>query len=58
MNKKITLNGQDVYYELHYKKVKNINLRIRPDKSISVSANKFVSEKVITDFLLSKADFI
>lgn len=58
MNKKITLNGQDVYYELHYKKVKNINLRIRPDKSISVSANKFVSEKMITDFLLSKADFI
>ncbi len=58
MKKKIALKGQDICYELHYKKVKNINLRIRPDKSISVSANKFVSEKVITGFLLSKADFI
>ena len=38
MQKKIVLNGREVPYELERKQVKNINLRIRPDGSVHVSA--------------------
>ena len=43
---------------MKYKKVKNINLRIKPDGSINVSANKRVPLKVIDEFIISKAEFI
>lgn len=55
---KIYLNGIAVYYTLQYKKVKNINLRIKPDGEVYVSANRFVPKIVIEDFIVSKADFI
>lgn len=55
--KKIYLNGVETEYELTRKSVKNINLRIKPD-GIYVSAGRWVSEKYIESFLLSKADFI
>ena len=58
MIKSIELRGKTISYELNYKKVKNINLRIGADGKIFVSANRFVSVKVIEDFILSKADFI
>jgi len=58
VQKEITLNGTLIKYELVYKKVKNKNLRIRPDGSIYVSANKRVAEKTIEAFILSKSDFI
>lgn len=45
-------------YELERKRVKNINLRIRSDESIFVSASPFVAVKTIDDFILSKSDFI
>ena len=52
------LKNKTIKYDLQYKKVKNINLRIKPDGSISVSASKRVPQKVIDEFILSKADFI
>ena len=58
MEKVIDLNGKTVTYSLERKKVKNINLRIRPDGSILVSANRWVSEKTIENFLRSKENFI
>ncbi len=58
MTKVIDLNGKSVPYSLERKKVKNINLRIRADGSIFVSANRRVSEKDIEDFLRSKESFI
>lgn len=58
MIKEIFLNGTKIQYELQYKKVKNINLRIKPDGTVHVSANKRVSQKIIEDFVLSKAEFI
>lgn len=54
----IKLNNAVIQYDLQYKKVKNINLRIKPDGSINVSANKRVSQKVIDEFIVSKAEFI
>ncbi len=52
------LNGIEILYSFEIKKVKNVNLRIRPDGSICVSAPKNVPRKVIDSFLVSKADFI
>ncbi|MBQ7347176.1 MAG: M48 family metallopeptidase [Clostridia bacterium] len=58
MVKKITLNGRTVTYELQRKNVKNINLRIKADGSVTVSANRRVPVRVIEDFMRIKADFI
>ena len=58
MIKLIEFNNTTIQYELQYKKVKNINLRIKPDGSINVSANKRVPQKVIDEFIISKADSI
>ena len=45
-------------YELERKEVKNINLRIRSDETLFVSASPLVAVKTIDDFILSKSDFI
>lgn len=58
MIKEVNYNGTIIKYNLERKKVKNINLRIKPDLSVSVSANKRVSMKYIDSFVLRKADFI
>lgn len=58
MNKIIVLNNRRISYIFEYKNVKNINLRIKSDGSIFVSANKRVPEKIVEGFILSKADFI
>lgn len=55
---KICLNGKEIPYILERKKVKNINLRIKPDCSIYISANNTVSRGEIEQFLLQKSDFI
>ena len=52
------MNGREIVYLLERKKVKNINLRIKADRSIHVSAAARVSDKVIENFLISKTDFI
>ena len=58
MNEVITLNGRQVVYELVRKPVKNVNLRIRADCSVSVSANSSVQKSVVEAFLRKKADYI
>ena len=58
MIKKIDLKGRSITYNLERKNVKNINLRIKADQSIYMSANNCVSDDVIEDFLKEKADYI
>lgn len=58
MIRQILINDRIIEYDLQYKKVKNINLRIKSCESINVSANRRVPERVIEDFLKSKSDFI
>lgn len=58
MKRLIELNGRTIEYDLERKKVKNLNLRIKADQSVYVSANKNVSERIIRDFLQSKSDYI
>lgn len=58
MKRLIELDGRTIEYDLERKNVKNLNLRIKADQSIYVSANKNVSERIIQDFLQSKSDYI
>ena len=58
MTKKIKLCGREVEYELQRKKVKNINLRIKPDGSVYVSASPRVPQERIERFLLDNEAFI
>ena len=58
MIREITLNGKTVKYDLVRKNVKNINLRVKPNQILYVSANNSVPEKYIIDFIESKSDFI
>ena len=57
MKRIIELDGRTVEYDLERKNVKNLNLRIKADQSVYVSANHKVSEKTIQDFLQSKSDY-
>ena len=58
MINEIVLNGKRIEYDLQQKDVKNINLRIKADQSILVSANPQVPVTVIEDFILSKSEYI
>ena len=58
MKKLIQLDDRIVAYELERKEVKNINLRIKADQSVYVSANNNISEQLLEDFIRSKADYI
>ena len=58
MIKNIVLNGTQIQYTLEYKKIKNINLRIKKDGSIYVSSPKLISQNAIEKFLISKSEFI
>lgn len=50
--------GRNIVYELTRKTVKNVNLRIRPDGSVAVSANRRVTLSFLDDFVRSKTEFI
>ena len=58
MIRSITLSGKNVQYNYQQKNVKNINLRIKSDQSIHVSANPCVPLDTIEEFLVSKSQYI
>lgn len=58
MIRKIILDGIPVEYQLERKNVKNFNLRIKSDMTVHVSVNRFVSQKTVDSFLMSKSDYI
>ena len=58
MIKQITLKNRIIEYDLQYKPVRNINLRIKSNGEVKVSASRRVSQKVIEEFIVSKANFI
>lgn len=58
MKKAIILEGQKVWYEFTVKNVKNINVRIKTDKTVCVSANKNMPLKSVEDFMQSKSRLI
>ena len=58
MIKKIKLLDRKIEYDLQRKWVKNINLRIKPDRTITVSANPRVQISRIERFIIGKQEFI
>ena len=58
MTKTVNLGNRRVEYTLERKRVKNLNMRISPDKGIYVSVRRGVPEAEIERFILSKSDFI
>lgn len=58
MINEVDLGNRRIEYCLEYKRVKNINLRIRPDGTVYVSANKRVSKNTVEEFIKSKEGFI
>lgn len=54
----ITYGGKIIEFEVQRKNVKNINLNVRPDMSVVVSASEKVPLDYILDFVKSKASWI
>ena len=54
----LNVDGETLIYTLERKNVRNINLRIRPDASIYVSAPHRVPLADIEKFMISKGSFI
>lgn len=57
-NRVLDMNGRAISYEWIRKQVKNINLRVRSDGTVSVSSPYTVSEKQIEAFLTDHANFL
>ncbi|MCH5316462.1 MAG: DUF45 domain-containing protein [Eubacterium sp.] len=51
-------NGRIIEYDIERKDVKNINLRVKADCTVAVSANNSVPKSVIDDFVSQNADRI
>ena len=58
MKKTILLQGRAIEYDLQRKRVKNINIRVKSDLTVRVSASSRVSQDQIENILREKADFI
>lgn len=58
MTRTIVLCNREITYELNRKRVKNLNIRIRTDGSVSVSANSRVTITEIERFMQEKAECI
>jgi len=57
-NKVVKAGEYKIEFELQRKQVKNINLRVRPDLSVVVSAHPRVPYRFIEDFVRSKSHWI
>lgn len=54
----IYVDGREISYCLERKNVKNLNLRVRKDGSVFLSASKSIPCKEIDEFVYSKASYI
>lgn len=54
----LVFGGREVRWVLTRKKVRNVNLRVKPDGIVYISANTRVPVKFIEDFIREKSDFI
>ncbi len=54
----ITYGGKTIEFKLHRKNVKNINLNVKPDMTIVVSANKHVPLDYVNSFVRDKMPWI
>lgn len=57
-NNKVIYEGKTIHFDLIRKNVKNVNLKIRPDSTVIISANKRVPYEYIEQLVLKKAPWI
>jgi len=55
---KIRLDNKDFYYQVFYKNIKNMYLRVKDNNLLSVSCNKFVSKQRIEEFIIKNQERI
>ena len=58
MLRTVNADGNAINYTLERKPVKNINLRIKADQSVFVSAPKDVAAKLVDAFVIEKSAYI
>ena len=58
MKRTVAFDDQELTYTLEHKQVKNLNLRIRKDGSVYVSANPMVPADEVDDFVIRKSEYI
>lgn len=58
IRRSIVVENREICYHIERKRVKNLNLRVRKDGSVFVSANEMVPCEEIDRFIHSKASFI
>ncbi len=58
MRRTIVLRGRRLSYELEKKNIRGVNLHVRPDGSIYVSAPWFMTEAELEDLLRKKQDWL
>lgn len=56
--RRLTVDGREILWVLSRKKVKNVNMRVKPDGVVYISAPNRVPIKYIEDFIREKSDFI
>lgn len=57
-HRSVYINGREISYEWIRKKVKNINLRVRGDGTVTVSSPHAISQGQIEAFLIEKSSFL
>lgn len=58
MKRRMTFRGSTLEYEFTPKRVKNINLRVRSDGSVAVSAPRWVTKGQVEQFLACRWDWL
>ncbi len=58
IKRSVVVSNLEIQYYYSVKKVKNINLRIKPDGTVHVSASKSVPLEYVDSFVRSKSNFI
>lgn len=56
--RRLTVGGREILWVLSRKKVRNVNMRVKPDGVVYISAPTRVPIKYIEDFIREKSDFI
>lgn len=56
--RRLTLGGREIVWVLSRKKVRNVNMRIKPDGIVYISASSRVTIGFIEDFIREKSDFV
>lgn len=56
--RRLTVDGREILWSLSRKKVKNVNMRVKPNGIVYISAPNRVAIRFIENFIREKSDFI